>query len=178
MFSCTQGLSSGRGQQQSFFSSLLMAISHQALLFFDASCLIAASGSPAGGSAFILAQCRRGGIRAAVSTPVCDEAERNVRAKLPVEATVRYLALLRMPELQVIPEPTVGELARVRGLVEMKDEHVLAAALTVGAEYLITLDKGLEEAIARAGVAIIALAPGEFIRLVLTQHPDYPAMRE
>lgn len=155
-----------------------MAISRQTLLFFDASCLIAASGSPAGGSAFILAQCRRGFLRAAVSTPVCDEAERNVRAKLSVEATVRYLALLRMTELQVIPEPTVSELARARGLVEMKDEHVLAAALAVGAEYLSTLDKGLEEAIARAGLAIVALSPGAFIRSVLTQHPDYPAVRE
>ena len=46
------------------------------------------------------------------------------------------------------------------------------SAFTVGTEYLITLDKGLEEAIARAGAAIVARSPGEFFRSVLTQHPD------
>ncbi len=155
-----------------------MAIDRETLLFFDASCLIAAAGSPSGGSAFILLQCERQLLRAAVSDPVCDEAERNVRAKLRPEAMAIFRGLLRMPGLQVIPEPTEEELARARGLVETKDEHVLAAALAAGAAFVITLDKALQEGIAQAKLPIAAITPGMFIRTMLTQHPDYPTMRK
>lgn len=54
-----------------------MNIDRNTLLFFDASCLIAAAGSPTGGSGFLLALCARGLLRAACSQPVLVEAERN-----------------------------------------------------------------------------------------------------
>ena len=42
-----------------------MPIDHQTLLFFDASWLIAAAGSPTGGSGFLLARCARHLLRGA-----------------------------------------------------------------------------------------------------------------
>ena len=91
----------------------MMAIGRETPFFVDASCLIAAAGSPTGGSAFILRQCQRGLLRAIVSAPVCDEAERNVRTKLPSAAMAGYLDLLRISGLEMVPEPTDTELARV-----------------------------------------------------------------
>jgi hypothetical protein len=43
-----------------------MVIDRDTLLFFDASCLLAAAGSSTGGSAFLLSVCIRGFLKAAV----------------------------------------------------------------------------------------------------------------
>lgn len=55
-----------------------MTIDRSTLLFFDASCLIAAAGSPTGGSAFLLSMCAAGFLRGAVSEAVLVEIERHV----------------------------------------------------------------------------------------------------
>jgi hypothetical protein len=49
-------------------------IDRHTLLFLDASPLIAAAGSPAGGPGFLLSLCARGYLKAAVSQPVLLEA--------------------------------------------------------------------------------------------------------
>jgi len=58
-----------------------MTIDRTTLLFFDASCLIAAAGSLSGGSGFLLALCQRGLLRGAISQPVLLETERNLLKK-------------------------------------------------------------------------------------------------
>jgi hypothetical protein len=58
-----------------------------------------------------------------------------------------------------------------------KDAHVLAAALSVQAPFLITLDQRLAAAINQANLPIRALSPGEFITTELPTHPAYPVMR-
>ena len=67
-----------------------MTIDRNTLVFFDASCLIAAAGSPSGGSGFLLSLCARGYLKAAVSQPVLLEAQSNIQAKLGDEAIKRY----------------------------------------------------------------------------------------
>jgi hypothetical protein len=83
-----------------------MRIDRQTLVFFDASCLIAAAGSPSGGAGspsggagFLVSVCASGFLRAAVSRPVLFEAERNVLAKLRPEVlqSNRRPALCRPP---------------------------------------------------------------------------------
>jgi predicted nucleic acid-binding protein len=58
-----------------------------------------------------------------------------------------------------------------------KDEHVLAAAIESGADYLLTLDKPLAARVNQSGLPIRAVSPGEFITTVLIRHEDYPSIR-
>jgi hypothetical protein len=66
-------------------------------LFFDASCLVAASGSPNGGSGFLLLVCRQGQLTVVVSQPVLLEAARNVAENMGVQ---RLLSLQRQVSLE------------------------------------------------------------------------------
>jgi predicted nucleic acid-binding protein len=156
-----------------------MSIDRATLLFFDASCLIAASGSPTGGSAFLLALCLRELMRAAVSEPVLVEAERNIRLKLGVDALVAYHRLLDVTPLIVAPIPHMSEMEgrRFAGIVGEKDAHVLAAATVAGATYVLTLDKLLEVRFNDSGLRTVAISPKRFIQTLLPTHPDFPTVR-
>jgi predicted nucleic acid-binding protein len=138
------------------------------LLFFDASCLIAAAGSPNGGDGFLLALCRRGWLQAAVSHGVLLEAERNLAAKRPAYLA-RYHHLLAHTSWRLAPVP-LGPAAGWVQQVNAKDRHVAVAALACGADYLLTLDRGLLAEVAQAGMILAALDPGTFIKTVLPQH--------
>lgn len=154
-----------------------MAIDRDTLLLFDASCLVAAAGSPQGGSAFLLSVCERGFLKGAVSQPILLEAERNVRSHFGPDAVTRYQRLLATTPLAVVSLPPLREIVQVAPAINPKDAHVVAAALHAGAPYLISLDKGLRREIGLAKVPFSALTPGEFIVTVLPTHRDYPAVR-
>lgn len=154
-----------------------MNIDHTTLLFFDASCLIAAAGSPTGGSGFLLSLCARHRLSGAVSQFVLLEAERNIRNKLPAHALDSFKQLLLDTPLTVAPVPSPAQLDRSQFGVTEKDEHVVAAALTISAPFLLTLDKQLEERVNRASLAMQAFAPGGFIKSILPHHVDFPSLR-
>ena len=154
-----------------------MSVDANTLVFFDASCLVAASGSPLGGSGFLLSICARGFLSGAVSQPVLLETERNVSEQLSPEALTTYHRLIATTPLLVVPLPSRKERRQYDLLVGRKDEHVLAAAIAAGAEFLLTLDKPLERKVNLADRAIRALSPGDFITTVLIEHVDYPRMR-
>jgi hypothetical protein len=59
-----------------------MSVGRQTRLFFDASCLLAAAGSPGGGSGFLLSLVDRNFLKVVVSPGVLIEAARNVRNKM------------------------------------------------------------------------------------------------
>src|SRR4051794_19441319 len=85
-------------------------ITENTLLFFDSSCLIAAAGSPHGGSSLLLGICARGFLKGAVSHAVLAEAEGNILSNLKPQALSRYhQEILRIP-LVVAPIPTTREL--------------------------------------------------------------------
>lgn len=154
-----------------------MKIDHSTLLFFDASCLIAAAGSPSGGSSFLSSICARGPLKAAVSQPVLLEAERNILSKLGPEAFDAYYRLIALTPFVLVPLPP-RDRRRVYGeLVGEKDEHVVTAALEVRAPFLLTLDKGLEARVNAADLPVHALSPGVFIKTVLPYHAGYPSVR-
>ena len=155
-----------------------MRIDRETFLFFDASCLIAAAGSPSGGSGFLLSLCARGLLRAAVSQPVLLEAERNVMAKLDGRALAVYRRWLSLIPMVIAPVPSDAQRQRYHQTVNEKDEHVVVATIAVGAPFLLTLDQPLAEEVRRAKLPIRACSPGEFIKKMLPQHVDYSTLRE
>ena len=154
-----------------------MIIDDSTLLFFDASCLIAAAGSPKGGSGFLLSLCARNLLRGAVSQAVLLEAERNIRAKLSLHALNAYHELLQVVPFTLASVPHVSTQAAWLQTINAKDVHVVASALVVDAPYLIPLDRALAKEIGRAELPLQALSPGGFIRTVLLHHVKYPSLR-
>lgn len=148
-----------------------MTIDRTTLVFFDASCLIAAAGSPTGGSGFLLSVCAKGYLQAAVSTSVLAEAARNIQDRMKAEAWINYQMLLLSVPFVLAPVP-----APLPALppVNAKDLHVVAAAAVITTAYLLTLDKGLLAEANQAGLAFPALTPGDFIKTVLPMHIEYP----
>lgn len=151
-----------------------MTIDRNTLLFFDSSCLIAATGSPSGGSGFLLSLCARGYLKAAVSQPVLLEAQRNIQAKLGDDATRRFYNLLAVVPFSLASLPEKSELIRLGKLINRKDVHVLASAMEVRASFLLALDKGLVLEVNQADLGIQAIGPGDFIKTILPKHVDYP----
>jgi len=154
-----------------------MIIDRNTLVFFDSSCLIAAAGSPSGGSGFLLSLCARGFLKAAVSQPVLLEAQRNIQAKLGDAAIQRYHDLFAVVPFSLASLPEGTELKRLRKTINRKDVHVVAAALEVRAHILLTLDKGFVLEVNKSNLGIPALSPGDFIRTILPSHVDYPSAR-
>jgi predicted nucleic acid-binding protein len=152
-------------------------IDRSTMVFFDASCLIAATGRPEGGSGFVLSLCRRGLLRAAVSQPVLLEAETNVAANLAPKSLATYHRLLAETPMVVAPVPGAAELRAARAIVGEKDDHVLAAALGVEAPFLLTLDQRLAAAVNDARLSVRAFAPGASILGVLPAHQEFDALR-
>jgi predicted nucleic acid-binding protein len=155
-----------------------MTIDRDTLLFFDASCLIAAAGSPTGGSGFLLSLCARGFLKAAVSQMVLLEAQRNIQAKLGSEAIRRFYNLLAIVPFSLVSLPDRPKLERLVKFINKKDVHVIASALEVQAHFLLALDNKLILEINSAKFSVLALAPGDFIKTVLPNHMDYPSTRD
>ena len=154
-----------------------MRIDRNTLLFFDASCLIAAAGSPSGGSGLLLSICARGLLKASVSQPVLLEAERNILQKCSIDVFDTYYRLIMLTPFVLISIPPRSNRQPYSPIVGEKDEHVLAAAIVAGSPFLLTLDKGLERRVNQADLPIQALPPGEFIKTMLPKHVDYPLIR-
>jgi len=152
-----------------------MKIDRTTLLFFDSSCLIAAAGSPDGGSGFILSLCARGYLLAVISLPVLMETQINIRTHLQNIGLERLYSLLNEVPFQLAPVPNKTEISNLQKAVNTKDVHVVAAAMEVEAPFLLTLDKKLALEVNNAQLGIQAFSPGEFIKNVLVQHEDYQA---
>jgi predicted nucleic acid-binding protein len=148
-----------------------MTVDRTTLVFFDASCLIAAAGSPAGGSSFLLSLCAKEYLQAAVSTFVLAEVARNIQTRMSAEAWANYQTLLLSVPFVLAPVPA---LLPALPPVNAKDIHVVAAAAGIGTAYLLTLDKGLLAEAKQAGLTFSALTPGDFIKTVLPTHVEYP----
>ncbi len=105
------------------------------------------------------------------------EAERNIRVKLNPQALIAYHELLHVVPLNLAPVPHIPAETAWLQMINAKDVHVVAASLAVAAAYVLTLDQRLAAQINRAGLPVQALAPGDFIRAVLTHHVNYPTLR-
>jgi predicted nucleic acid-binding protein len=150
-----------------------MQIDRNTLLFFDASCLIAASGSPSGGSSYLLSLCTAGLLRGAVSPLALLEAFRNIQSKMGQSAARAFEALLTGTPLIIGELPGEPDLIVFSQIVDRKDAHVLSACVQIGVDFLITLDKKLIVQVNDSLIRLQALSPGEFITAILPGHMDY-----
>jgi rRNA-processing protein FCF1 len=58
--------------------------------------------------------------------------------------------------------------------VNLKDEHVVASAISMGAHYLLTLDRPLIREIEAGDIPIIPVTPESFMVDHLPDHPEHP----
>jgi predicted nucleic acid-binding protein len=148
------------------------------LLFFDVSCLIAAAASPSGGAGFLWGLCQRGFLQAAVSQAVLIEAASNLGRKFDPSCLERRERQLQACAPHIAPIPLLDSQPRVYPHINPKDEHVVAAALAIRADVILTLDQPLAGEIDRAKLGIPARSPGDFIRLDLITHPLFSNLRQ
>lgn len=131
-------------------------------IFADANVLIAGADSRSGASGAVLLLAEVGLFRLVVSRQVLDEAERNLRKKLP-RALPTFAELLATVQIEIVPDPAPSAWQRWETLIEEKDAPILEAALTAGADRLLTLNTRdfTPEVAAESGLAI--QTPAQFI---------------
>lgn len=151
-----------------------MSSGRQTLLFFDASSLLAAAGSPGGGSGFLLSLVDRNLLKAVVSPGVLIEAARNVHNKMGPLQIATFHRLVVLTPLSITPIPSAQTQDLYKGKINDKDLHVVAAAIEAKAEFLITLDRPLVSQAAKADLPISVMTPQDFIVTQLPHHPEYP----
>jgi putative PIN family toxin of toxin-antitoxin system len=142
-------------------------------VFVDASVWIAAAASPMGGSSLVLEVCRGKRFAAICSQRVLLEAQQNIRDKMTTHEMVRFYQLLAAASSSQVSPVNAEAEAQYAEIVGLKDAHVVAAAIHSSAAFLVTLDRKhlANDRVRTAGLPLEVLTPGEFIRLVLTEHP-------
>ena len=108
-------------------------------IFADASVLVAGAGSRTGASRAVLVMAEIGLYRLVVSRQVLDEAERNLRKKLPAALPV-FAELMMAINPEVVPDSGLEEVIRWQSVIEPKDAPILAAAVAASPDRFLTLD--------------------------------------
>ena len=110
-------------------------------VFLDASALFAAVFSSTGGARLILRLAESDVLELVISSQVLVEAEGALRRKAP-EALGHMALLLDRARCQVIANPTLEEVKAWESVLPyLPDAAVLSAAVSAGADYLVTLDR-------------------------------------
>ena len=134
-------------------------------VFVDANVLIAGADSRSGASNALLQLAEVGLFQLVVSRQVLDEAERNLRKKLP-RALPAFAALLAQLSLEIVADPPDDACRGWQEIIESKDAPILAAAVLAQVDRLVTLNtKDFTPAVAQASGLTIQ-TPAEFIRNV------------
>lgn len=128
----------------------------------DANVLIAGADSQSGASNAVLKMAEIGLFQLVVSTQVLDEAERNLRKKLP-RALPNFAAQLARLRLEILPDPTPEQVEPWKEVIETKDAPILSVAVASSVDRFITLNtKDFTPAVAeQSGLTI--LTPAQFV---------------
>jgi predicted nucleic acid-binding protein len=153
-----------------------MPLSRTSLVFFDASSLVAASGSPNGGSGYLVSVCRRGYLQGVVTQDVLIEAEINVFENLTVTALREYRDIVSSTNFLLVTTPQEAVVDQYDERF-FEDAHVIASALASHSEYLITLDQRFENRVKAAHLPIRAISPAEFLQTIFPTHPEHDEIR-
>jgi len=109
-------------------------------VFLDSSALIAGLASPTGASNVILTLAAAEIITLVVSEEVLVEVERNLQEKLP-RALPEYRRFLATCPLERGAAPSGAEVAAARQIIHPDDAPILAAAMALGIDYLVTFNR-------------------------------------
>ena len=133
-------------------------------LFFDSSVLISALNSPYGGAGIVLSACRAGEFSLYVSDQVLEEVERNIQEKFPLIQKRFINFILSRPT--VVSGTSLLEIRHAHALIKTNDAPILAAAIKVKPDFLITWDiKHFLKASVVDAVSFTICTPQDFIRM-------------
>lgn len=135
-------------------------------IFADANILIAGADSKTGASNAVIKLAEIGLCRLVVSHQVLEEAERNLRNKLP-RALTNFEAQIRQLALEVVPDPSPQEAAKWEHIIEAKDAPILAAAVIAQVDPYYIKYEALYTICCRAEWVLIK-TPSEFIQSIRT----------
>ena len=133
-------------------------------VFLDTSALFAAVLSEKGGSRLILKLGEAGAVQLWVGPRVLQEADA-VLARKAVENKALFALLLDRAKVSVGPEPDDTALAQARTVVDYPpDARIVAEALAVDADYLVSLDREHLVGNPRASeLPFLVGTPGDFL---------------
>lgn len=132
-------------------------------VFADANVLIAGADSRSGASNAVLLMAEIGLFKLVVSRLVLDEAERNLRKKLP-RALPNFARQMAQIELEILPPPSVAEVKQWEKIIEAKDAPILATAVSAQVDRFLTLiSKDFTPTVA-AESGLTIMSPGEFVQ--------------
>lgn len=138
-------------------------------VFVDASVLVAGAGSRTGASRAVLVMAEIGLYQLVVCRQVLDEAERNLRKKLPAALPI-FAQMMDAIGPEIVPDPSQEEVIRWQSVIEAKDAPILAAAVIAAPDWLLTLD--VKDFISSARVAeksgLRIAVPADFVRAIRT----------
>ncbi len=132
-------------------------------VFVDANVLIAGADSRSGASHAVLVLAEIGLFQLATCRQVLDEAERNLRKKLP-RALPNFALQMSLLPLHIVPVPSPDEVRRWAVIIEPKDAPILAAAVSARPDRLLTLNIRDFTPQVAAATGLIIQTPGEFIQ--------------
>ncbi|MDD2620154.1 MAG: putative toxin-antitoxin system toxin component, PIN family [Syntrophomonadaceae bacterium] len=141
-------------------------------VFIDSSVIIAGLASTKGGSREILNLAELRFLVPVISEQVVREVTRNVERKLPDYLSHYYQLFRLLPFIMI--EPDQESLERARELINPQDAGILASALSVRANWLISLDKHFL-ALKNEELAIKIGSPRDFledVELVTREHTE------
>ncbi len=136
-------------------------------IFADASVLVAGAGSRSGASRAVLVMAEIGLYRLVVCRQVLDEAERNLRKKLPAALPV-FAELMVAINPEIVTDPSPEEVIRWQSVIEPKDAPILAAAVASAPDRLPTLDvkNFIEPARVTEKSGLRIETPAEFVQAI------------
>lgn len=136
-------------------------------VFLDASVLVAASASITGASAYALHLSRMKKIKALISEDVLGEAKKNVEQKLDETGKQRLDVYLKLARLVLIPDPKPETVKVAEAAIHVKDAPILAAAIAVKADVLLTLDRKhfLTKKVTDFAQPMKVMTPGDWLHL-------------
>jgi predicted nucleic acid-binding protein len=108
-------------------------------IFVDANVLIAGVDSTSGASNAVLRLAEIGLFQLVVSRQVIEEAERNLRKKLP-RAVPNFAAQMTRLHLEIVPDPTPDEVAPWAAVIHPSDAPILCVAVKISADRFLTLN--------------------------------------
>ncbi|MBU4298970.1 PIN domain-containing protein [Patescibacteria group bacterium] len=132
-------------------------------LFIDSSALIAGLNSPTGGAGIILSGYLSGDFFVYISEQVIEEVQKNIQLKFPL-LKERFLNFLLSHPI-IIKQPSLKEIRSAYKLILTEDAPILAAAIGVRPDFLITWDKKhfLKKEVI-SNTSFVICTPKEFIQ--------------